>query len=65
MIYDYKCNKCGHRYERSNTIAHRKNGGKCPECTSSDTKQVMSTPLFRTSGGGHKNKWNGETGQLK
>lgn len=53
MLYDYKCNKCGHHYTRNNTIEHRKQGGRCPECTSEDTKQIMSTPMFKTCGGGH------------
>lgn len=53
MIYNYKCNKCGYRYERSNTIEHRYKGGRCPECTSSDTIKVLSTPSFKTCGTGH------------
>ena len=53
MLYDYKCNVCEHRYERSNKIEHRKDGGRCPKCSSKDTKQVMSTPAFKTCGGGH------------
>ena len=32
-------------------------GGRCPECTSSDTKLVMSTPAFKTcTGGAHGGK---------
>ena len=53
MVYDYMCNKCEHKYVRSNTIAHRKKSGRCPKCTSSNTKQIMSTPSFKTCGGGH------------
>jgi len=53
MIYNYKCNICEHRYEKSNTIEHRHKGGRCPECTSKDTVKVMSTPMFRTCGTGH------------
>ena len=43
MLYTYVCNKCEHKYERSNTTAHRKKGGRCPVCTSSDTRQVVFT----------------------
>lgn len=64
MIYDYMCNNCEHKYVRSNTIAHRKKGGRCPECTSSDTKLIMSTPAFKTCGTGHGKGWDGK-GQMK
>ncbi len=54
MIYDYMCSKCEHKYTKSNTIEHRNKSGRCPKCTSSDTKLVMSTPAFKTcSGGAH------------
>ena len=57
MTYDYMCNVCEHKYDRSNPIEHRKKGGRCPKCTSSDTKLVMSTPMFKTcSGGAHNGK---------
>jgi len=42
VLYTYRCKTCMHAYSRSNTIAHRNKGGRCPECTSSDTKQVLS-----------------------
>lgn len=64
MIYNYKCNKCDCRYERVNTIEERHNSGRCPECTSSDTVKVMSTPSFKTCGGGHGKGWDGK-GQFK
>jgi putative FmdB family regulatory protein len=60
MVYDYMCNKCDNKYIRSNTIAHRKKGGRCPECTSSDTKLIMSTPAFKTCGTGHGAGWDGK-----
>jgi len=52
VIYDYECEICKHKYVMTNTIAHRKKSGRCPKCTSSDTKLVMSTPAFKTSSGG-------------
>ena len=60
MVYDYMCNKCENKYIRSNTVAHRKKGGRCPECTSSDTKQIISTPAFKTCGTGHGAGWDGK-----
>jgi putative FmdB family regulatory protein len=59
MIYDYMCNVCEHKYVMTNTIAHRKKSGRCPECTSKDTKLIMSTPSFKTSGTGHAAGWDG------
>lgn len=47
------CNKCEHKYTKSNTIEHRNKSGRCPKCTSSDTKKIMSTPAFKTCGNGH------------
>jgi putative FmdB family regulatory protein len=52
VIYDYMCNKCEHHFTKSNTIEHRKKSGRCPKCTSSDTKLIMSTPAFKTCAGG-------------
>jgi len=46
------CNKCEHHFTKSNTIEHRKKSGRCPKCTSSDTKLIMSTPAFKTCAGG-------------
>ncbi len=53
MIYDYMCNKCEHKYTKTNSMADRKKSGRCPECTTKDTRQIMSTPKFKTGGGGH------------
>ena len=65
MLYDYKCNKCDHEYTRNNTIAHRMDGGRCPKCTSEDTKKIIKgTPSFKTSGGGHGKGWDGK-GEFK
>ena len=43
MLYNYTCNNCGDIYSRTNTIVHRKKGGRCPICTSSNTKQTTGT----------------------
>jgi putative FmdB family regulatory protein len=53
MLYDYMCNDCDHKYERSRPMVQRTDGGKCRKCGSENTRQIMSTPAFRTSGGGH------------
>ena len=52
MLYDYSCNKCLQKYTRSNTIENRNKSGRCPYCTSKDTKKAMSTPMFKTSTSG-------------
>ena len=64
MIYDYMCNICEHTYEKQNKMDDRKKGGRCPKCTSKETKQIMSTPKFKTCGGGHGKGWDGK-GQMK
>ena len=53
MLYCYACDECGKHYEKSNKIEHRDRSGKCPQCGSSNTKKIMSTPMFKTCGGGH------------
>jgi len=54
MLYNYKCNDCGHYYERSRPMVQRTDAGKCKKCDSTNTVKVMSTPRFKTCGGGHK-----------
>ena len=43
MIYTYSCNNCLQSYTRANPIEHRNRSGRCPYCTSKDTKKTMST----------------------
>lgn len=43
------CNICEHKYVTTNTMENRKKSGRCPKCTSSDTKLIMSTPMFKTT----------------
>ncbi len=64
MIYDYMCNVCEHEYTKENTMANRALSGRCPKCTSKDTKKIMSTPSFRTCGTGHGKGWAGR-GEMK
>ncbi len=53
MIYDYICEDCKNKYTKHNAMAEMNNSGDCPNCGSEKTKKIMSTPRFRTGGGGH------------
>lgn len=64
MIYDYQCDDCENKYTKHNSMADMDNSGECPDCGSDDTKKIMSTPKFKTSGGGHGKGWDGK-GQMK
>ena len=55
MIYDYMCNTCEHKYTKDNRMTDHAKSGRCPECTSKDTRQTVSTPMFKPCGGGHSN----------
>ena len=57
MLYEYQCEKCEHKYTRNNTVEHRHVGGRCPKCSSSNTKKIFSSNyMFQTTGGGHGGK---------
>ena len=66
MIYNYKCGDCAEGYEgkgyyeKHNNMDNRKDSGDCPDCGSNNTRQIVSTPKFKTSGGGHTNGWDGK-----
>ncbi|MCS5590455.1 MAG: hypothetical protein NZ824_10865 [Candidatus Thioglobus sp.] len=49
------CNVCEHKYTKENRMTDHAKGGRCPECTSEDTRQTISTPRFKPCGGGHSN----------
>ncbi|MFW6060848.1 MAG: FmdB family zinc ribbon protein [Phycisphaeraceae bacterium] len=41
--YDYRCKKCGHRFEQMMTLSqheHRKQKPACPKCKSHAVEQV-------------------------
>ena len=48
-IYEYKCNKCGEKFELRLGFFHNKKSIKCPKCSSEDPERVYSP--FITEGG--------------
>ncbi len=50
-VYDYKCDKCGHRFSQMVTIEERKNVS-CPECRSKEVKQIITGCAINTGGCG-------------
>jgi putative FmdB family regulatory protein len=48
--YEYKCQKCGRRFEWQGTLAeHEAKKAQCPRCKSKRVQQQLSTFLPSTS----------------
>lgn len=41
-IYEYKCKKCGNKFELRLGFFHSRNSIKCPTCGSQDNERVYS-----------------------
>jgi putative FmdB family regulatory protein len=41
-IYEYKCGKCGEKFEFKLSILHNKKSIKCPKCGAEDPERVYS-----------------------
>ena len=50
-IYEYRCAACGHTLEALQKFSD-KPLRKCPECSRSSLKRLISAPSFRLKGGG-------------
>ena len=48
-IYEYKCKKCGEKFELKLGFFHTKNAIKCPVCGSNDAERIFSPFLTDTS----------------
>ena len=53
MIYEYQCEKCESKFEMSRPMWRSKEPGTCPKCDCQG-KRILSTPMFKTCGTGHK-----------
>ncbi len=42
-VYEYKCTKCGRRFELRRSVGEDDNDIKCPECGSGNQSRVFST----------------------
>ena len=48
--YKYRCEKCGKRFERTETISeHRTSKAKCPTCGSEKVSQIPGNVFVVTS----------------
>lgn len=50
-IYEYRCEKCGHEFEREQRISEDPIK-KCPSCGASRAKRLISATSFVLKGGG-------------
>jgi putative FmdB family regulatory protein len=48
-VYEFEC-KCGHIFEELVPVGTQNH--KCPQCSSKDTKKIMSACTFELKGGG-------------
>ena len=49
-VYEYKCKKCGHHFERVESISeHRSKGVRCPNCQSTSVRQQLGGVHLQTS----------------
>ena len=49
-IYEYTCQKCGHTFEKMLSFGAKP--PKCPKCSSTRTRKLISTPAVHFKGGG-------------
>ncbi|NBO56189.1 MAG: zinc ribbon domain-containing protein [Actinobacteria bacterium] len=49
-LYDFKCPKCGHTFERSQKVNDQ--NPKCPVCPDTQTEKLISRSNFVLKGGG-------------
>ncbi len=51
-IYEYKCKKCGDKFELRLGFFHNKKSVRCPKCGSDDPDRVYSPFLTDSHSGG-------------
>jgi putative FmdB family regulatory protein len=42
-IYEYKCRKCGHRFEMRRSFSDKDSDIECPVCAAQSPEKVLST----------------------
>ena len=48
--YEFECKKCGHKFNLVESIvAHDQHKEQCPQCSSKDIKNLISTVNVKTS----------------
>jgi putative FmdB family regulatory protein len=46
-LYEYRCEKCGHQFERLVSIREAKRGQQCPSCGGEQVRKLMSVCAAR------------------
>jgi putative FmdB family regulatory protein len=49
-LYEYRCGKCGHRFEELETIADRDRPRDCPRCGNKGVEREVSVFAAKVSG---------------
>ncbi len=47
--YEYRCNDCGHEFERVEHLSEHQAKHECPKCGSQNTEPVMAEFFAKTS----------------
>ncbi|MGD8476328.1 MAG: zinc ribbon domain-containing protein [Burkholderiales bacterium] len=47
--YDYRCNKCGHEFERIEPLSEHQRKHTCPKCRSEKVDNMITPFYARTS----------------
>ena len=56
-LYEYKCNKCDHPFDKVLSIKEMEAGEvQCPKCESGDVKKLMSSGGIKVGLGGYAGK---------
>ena len=49
-VYEYECKKCGHRFERVESLGeHGSKRVSCPSCKSTSVRQLLGSVNVQTS----------------
>jgi putative FmdB family regulatory protein len=51
-VYEYKCKKCGNKFELRLGFSHDKSSIKCPRCEGKDPERVFSPFMTGSSSSG-------------
>ncbi len=54
-IYEYRCRKCGEKFEMFRGIHDGNNGVECPACGEKDPQRVLSSVFSKCSTGNRGN----------
>ena len=50
-IYEYRCRKCGEKFESFRAISANDDNVECPKCGQKDSRRIISAVFSRNSSG--------------